>query len=294
MKIKSIILAVGLSLQLAFAGTAQITITPTNVVKTASDITMAWDASPDAAVTGYNLYYGTNSGIYSTNKINVGNVLTATVRVTPRGVLYFYVATAFDTNGIESPFSNEISNAIPNLIPQNTLTLTTNGSLVYGTTNSLSVVGGSGLGAVTYSIISGPGTLIGNTSLVVTSASGPITIVATKAEDDIFSSISVTSVVSVVKSSQIITFASIATQKNNASVILSASSTSKLPITYAVVSGKATIANGVLNFQGVGTVVISASQSGDANYLAATNVNNTIAVVSYLPPPGLFRLLPLK
>lgn len=280
-------------MQLAFAGTAQITITPTNVVKTASDITMAWDASPDSAVTGYNIYYGTNTGVYI-NKLNVGNVLTTTVRVTPRGVLYYYVATAFDVNGIESPFSNEISNAIPNLIPQNTLTLTTNGSLVYGTTNALSVVGGSGLGTVTYSIISGPGTLVGNTSIVVTSASGPITIVATKAEDDIFSSISVTSIVSVVKSSQTITFASIATQKNNASVILSASSTSKLLITYAVVSGKATISNGVLNFQGVGTVVVSASQSGDANYLAATTVNNTIAVVSYLPTPGSFRLMPLK
>ena len=293
MKIKSITLAVGFSLQLAFAGTAQITITPTNVVKTASDITMAWDASPDSAVTGYNIYYGTNTGVYI-NKLNVGNVLTTTVRVTPRGVLYYYVATAFDVNGNESPFSNEISNAIPNLIPQNTLTLTTNGSLVYGTTNALSVVGGSGLGTVTYSIISGPGTLVGNTSIVVTSASGPITIVATKAEDDIFSSISVTSIVSVVKSSQTITFASIATQKNNASVILSASSTSKLLITYAVVSGKATISNGVLNFQGVGTVVVSASQSGDANYLAATTVNNTIAVVSYLPTPGSFRLMPLK
>ena len=39
----------------------------------ASAQTLAWDASPDADVTGYVVAYGTSSGTY-TNTVNVGNV----------------------------------------------------------------------------------------------------------------------------------------------------------------------------------------------------------------------------
>ena len=39
----------------------------------AGSVTLAWDASPDASATGYRVYYGGASGVY-TNSATVGNV----------------------------------------------------------------------------------------------------------------------------------------------------------------------------------------------------------------------------
>ena len=56
---------------------------------------------------GYRLYYGTNSGSYQ-YVTNVGSALTQAV-VLPHGGRWFFAATAYDTNGLESDFSNEVS-----------------------------------------------------------------------------------------------------------------------------------------------------------------------------------------
>ena len=353
---------------------AQISIAPTNAPRLAQNITMAWDASPDSAVTGYNLYYGTTAGVYA-GKLDVGNVLTTTVNITPRGVLYYFAAAAYDANGIESPFSNEISTNAPNLIPQSTLSLLPAGPLAYGSTNSLSTIGGSGLGLVTYSVVSGPGYLTADSNnLVVTSATGTIVLKATKAADDVYLSAGITNTISLtpayqsalvftppaiqtygttnvlsatggsgsgavtfsvvsgpgsisgnnlvitagsgsvvlqatkaadasysansatatvtaVKASQTISFAALGTQTTTNVVTLAASATSMLPVTYAVVSGSGTISAGQLTFQKVGTVLVAASQAGNGNYLSATSVTNSVTVISYLQPPGKFKIV---
>ena len=73
-------------------------------------VTLAWDRSPSVDVTGYNIYYGVRSGAY-TNRVTVGNVLTATVAGLKEGVTYYFAATAFNTE--ESGFSNEVSYRVP-------------------------------------------------------------------------------------------------------------------------------------------------------------------------------------
>jgi hypothetical protein len=70
-------------------------------------VTLAWDASPSAAVAGYRVYYGTNAGSYA-YETNAGPVLTQAV-VLPHGGRWFFAATAYDTHGLESDFSNEVS-----------------------------------------------------------------------------------------------------------------------------------------------------------------------------------------
>jgi len=77
-------------------------------------VTLTWDASPDTNVTSYNIYFGTNTGVYS-YVTNAGLVLTQSV-VLPHGGQWFFAATAVDaTNygGItleaEGEFSNEVS-----------------------------------------------------------------------------------------------------------------------------------------------------------------------------------------
>lgn len=74
----------------------------------AASVTLAWDASPDASVTGYRIYLGVASGAY-TNAVVVGNVTNATLTNLTSGVTYYFAATAYDGNGLESAFSNETS-----------------------------------------------------------------------------------------------------------------------------------------------------------------------------------------
>jgi hypothetical protein len=71
----------------------------------AQTVRLTWDPSPSPAVTNYRIYYGTNSGHYLF-VTNAGLVLTQTV-VLPHTGHWFFAATASDTNGDESPFSNE-------------------------------------------------------------------------------------------------------------------------------------------------------------------------------------------
>ena len=78
----------------------------------AGSVTLAWDASPDANVVGYRVYYGVASGSY-TNSAAVGNVTTATFANLVDGVTYYFAASAFDDTGSDSPFSNETSYSVP-------------------------------------------------------------------------------------------------------------------------------------------------------------------------------------
>jgi hypothetical protein len=72
----------------------------------AQSVTLAWNASPSPEVTGYRVYYGTNSRSYSV-VTNAGLALTQTV-VLPHAGRWFFAATAYDALGLESEFSNEV------------------------------------------------------------------------------------------------------------------------------------------------------------------------------------------
>jgi hypothetical protein len=63
-------------------------------------------------VTGYNVYYGVASRVY-TNKVTLGNVTNATIAGLQEGVTYYFAATAFNAVGLESDFSEEVSYTVP-------------------------------------------------------------------------------------------------------------------------------------------------------------------------------------
>src|SRR4029450_8619624 len=88
----------------------------------ATQVQLAWDAplqangTPVPNLAGYKLYYGSQSGQYHT-AIPVGMTTTYTVTNISAGQTYYFAATAYDTAGTESAFSNEVS-VIPGTIPQ--------------------------------------------------------------------------------------------------------------------------------------------------------------------------------
>src|ERR1700690_769802 len=63
------------------------------------------DGSPLTDLAGYNLYYGISSGNY-TNTIHVGNVTTYTLNLSAGS--YYFVATAYNSLGVESLDSNQV------------------------------------------------------------------------------------------------------------------------------------------------------------------------------------------
>ena len=73
----------------------------------AQQLTLAWDASASTNVVGYRLYYGTNTRSYQF-VTNTSLMLTQSVALPHRG-RWFFAATAYDTNGLESDFSSEVS-----------------------------------------------------------------------------------------------------------------------------------------------------------------------------------------
>ena len=75
-------------------------------------LTLGWNPSPGTNVAGYHLYYGGASGNYS-NTVDAGTNTMATVSNLTIGATYYFAATAYDSDGLESDFSNEINYTIP-------------------------------------------------------------------------------------------------------------------------------------------------------------------------------------
>jgi len=75
-------------------------------------VTLEWDPSPDSWVSGYAIHYGTASGVY-TVRVDVGNVTTCTITNLTPATTYYFVATAYTADGLESLPSNEVAYTVP-------------------------------------------------------------------------------------------------------------------------------------------------------------------------------------
>jgi hypothetical protein len=86
----------------------------------ATDVTLAWDPTSGTNVAGYNLYWGLTSEFY-TSHMDVGLATSGTISNLTPGLIYYFAVTDYDANGLESPFSGEISFAVPLDSPAATL-----------------------------------------------------------------------------------------------------------------------------------------------------------------------------
>jgi hypothetical protein len=78
----------------------------------AAEMTVAWDQNPESDVAGYKIYYGTSPGSY-TASVNAGNITSTVISGLEAGITYYFAAVAYDSQGTESGFSNEITYAVP-------------------------------------------------------------------------------------------------------------------------------------------------------------------------------------
>ena len=130
-------------------------------------LTLGWNPSPGTNVAGYHLYYGGASGNY-TNTIDAGTNTMATVPGLTIGATYYFAATAYDGDGLESEFSNEINYTIP----------TPNMSPTLDAITSVTVNENAGLQVVSLSGITS-GSSNQTQTLTVTASSDDTTIVPT-------------------------------------------------------------------------------------------------------------------
>jgi chitinase len=78
----------------------------------AASVELEWDPNTEPQLAGYKVHWGTSSGNYTTSK-NVGNTTFCTITGLDEGKTYYFAATAYDGDGIESDYSNQIAYTLP-------------------------------------------------------------------------------------------------------------------------------------------------------------------------------------
>lgn len=84
---------------------------PGTNIMTGPQVNLAWDSSPDSNVLGYAIYAGTNSGDFR-QRFDASSGTNITVRNLTEDE-WFFVATAYTAEGVESLPSNEVSAPLP-------------------------------------------------------------------------------------------------------------------------------------------------------------------------------------
>jgi sugar lactone lactonase YvrE len=150
---------------------------------------------------------------------------------------------------------------------------------------TLSATGGGSTSPVTFSVLSGPGSVSGtnNATLTVTGA-GTIIIAADQAAQGNYAAATeVVQELIVSQAPQAITGFTVASPVTYGVTPITLSATAGLsgnPVTFSIIAGNnyATLSGSTLTITGAGTIVIAANELGNANYLAAPQVTQTLIV----------------
>ena len=133
-------------------------------------------------------------------------------------------------------------------------------------------------GAFTYSVVNGPAIVSGAT--VTLTGAGTIVLRATEAAAGQYGAGTADAAFQVNRAAQTITFTPPPSPipYNNPPILLRATASSGLPVTFSILSGPAQVSGNVLTVTGGGVVVVAADQAGNTYYLPAPQVRQTIVV----------------
>ncbi len=242
--------------------------------------TITFPAIPNHTVSDppFNLSATASSGLAVSYAVTSGpaTVSGSTVTVTGAGTVVIAASQAGNANySAAAPVSQTFSVTLAS----QTITFPAIPNHTFGDAPfALNATASSGL-TVSYSIVSGPATIAGNT--VSITGAGTVTIQATQAGNttNYAAATPVSQSFSVAQAPQSITFPVIPNHTvGDAAFALNATASSGLAVTYAVASGPATLAGNTVTVTGAGTVTIQATQSGNMNYAAATPVSQSFTV----------------
>ncbi|NCA83005.1 MAG: hypothetical protein EOM72_09715 [Opitutae bacterium] len=158
----------------------------------------------------------------------------------------------------------------------------------YGTTNGLATSGGSGTGAVSYAVMGGPGTIVGDTNLAVTAGSGTIEIRATKAQDDLYAEASVTGTVAAIKATATVELGNLDQTYDGTPKAATATTVPEGLTVAFTYDGSETAPTAAGSYAVTGTVVDANWQGEATGTLVITLITNSLTVGSLhgTPTPG--------
>ena len=148
----------------------------------------------------------------------------------------------------------------------------------------VSATGGASAQPVTFSIVSGPATIAADT--VTITGAGDVTVRASQAGTANYAAATpVDRTFTVAKAAQSITFTARSIAGTTDTLTLSATGgATGNAVTFSVFSGPGSLAGNVLSFTGAGSVIVRASQAGNADFDAAADVDAAINVVVNATP----------
>jgi hypothetical protein len=89
----------------------------------AGSVTLSWNACTNPIVAGSKIFYGGQTGVY-TNSVDAAHATNITIGGLAPATSYFFAAVSYTTNGLTSPFSNEVSYRVPSDAPPPPIRLT--------------------------------------------------------------------------------------------------------------------------------------------------------------------------
>ena len=224
-----------------------------------------------------------------------GGAKSATVTTTPGGLTHVVTYAGSATPPVNAGSyavavtiddANYVGSAAGSLVihkASQSIAFSVGGAVTVGSTVTLSGTASSGL-PLTFSVVSGSANISGSTLTV--SAAGNVTVRATQAGNENYLSATADSTIANVnKLSQTITFAAPPDKRaSDAPLLLNATASSGLPVSFTIVNGPALVNASTLTLSGVaGQVTVRASQAGNDVYAAAPEVTHTFTVAPVGP-----------
>jgi hypothetical protein len=196
-------------------------------------------------------------------------IVGSTVTLTGAGTVLLSASQA--ANGNYAAATTTTTFTVTTEVP--TLAFATIAAKTYGAAPFVVSATSASSGAVSYSVVSGPATIVGN--MVTLTGAGTVVLSASQAANGNYAAATTTTSFTVATEVPTLSFATIPAETfGNAAFTVSATSASSGAVSYTVVSGPATIVGSTVTLTGSGTVVLSASQAANGNYAAATTTTS--------------------